>query len=113
MSGFNFGFQNLGAAQQGVMQSIYQGSRPGEANYGQAPQVANLDSFFNERMQAVLQQLSQYTDLSSLQLFQGNIDDAAKALSINNFALTTNAQMNAANIQADWKSGMQYLQLLA
>ncbi|MCE2928116.1 MAG: hypothetical protein LW817_00610, partial [Candidatus Caenarcaniphilales bacterium] len=75
---------------------------------------ANNQSFnglFNQRMNTVLQQIAQFADPNSLPILGQTLDDAAKALKIQQFAQVTDAQMDAKNIEADFQAGMKYLNM--
>lgn len=108
MNEFGFGF-DMGGTKSRVLQSIYadnakpaQGASPG----------TDLGAMFNSRMQTVMQQIAQYADLNSLPVHAANIDDAARALKIHNFAQVTDAQMDAKNIETGFKAGMNYLSIV-
>lgn len=99
---------DLMAAQQQAMQKIYSQLNPQAEPSSQAP---NLGSLFQDRMAAMMQQLSQYVDLTSLQTHAGNIKDAVKAQKMHQFANVTNAQMDAQRMQADFRMANSYLQV--
>lgn len=94
-------------AQENAMKAIY-ASQAAQPQNNKGP---NLNNLFNDRMAIMLQQLSQYTDLSSLPLHSANIQDAVKAQKIHQFADTTNAQMDAARMSTDFKIANAYLQI--
>ncbi len=102
-------YDNLAHHQEQVAQAVYSGAgipRPDSHSHGK-----DLGNFFNSRMEAIMQQLSQYTDLSSLALHKTNLIDTTKAKKIHDFMQVTNSQMEANTLQSDFKSGNAYLSI--
>ncbi len=104
-------YDNLSHHQEQVLQSLYSGAgipRPTSNSHSQGKDLGN---FFNSRMEAIMQQLSQYTDLSSLALHKTNLVDTTKAKKIHDFMQVTNSQMEANTLQSDFKSATSYLSI--